>query len=150
MGGPRLIELSTGISKATYATDVILGKGDLFHKLYQEGRPGRYLYPRLKQCVQLVLISGSQGYLKTDIKEVLTSLRLPSVVEILPAVEQGGFINRSRDLPTTAGTVLMVHESMEQIKADTAKIRELEATGKLYKVSHGPLLSSPPITPARS
>merc|ERR1712039_518331 len=148
--GPRLIELSTGISKATYAADVILGKGDLFHKLYQEERPGRYLYPRLRQCVQLVLISSVQGYLKTDIKEMLSSLRLPSVVEILPAVEPGGFINKSRDLPTTAGSVLMVHESMEQIKADTAKIRELEETGKLYEVSQEPLVSSKPVTPARS
>jgi len=147
--GPRLIELSTGISKATYAADVILGKGDLFHKLYQEERPGRYLYPRLRQCVCLVLVSSAQGYLQTDIKEMLSSLLLPSVVEILPAVEQGGFINRTRDLPTTAGTVLMVHESIEQIKADTAKIRELEETGKLYEVSQEPLATSKPVTPAR-
>merc|ERR1711948_193107 len=101
------------------------------------------------QCVQLVLISGVQGYLKTDIKEMLSSLRLPSVVEILPAVEQGGFINRSRDLPTTAGTVLMVHESMDQIKADTAKIRDLERKS-LYEVSVTPLDNSKPIPPARS
>merc|ERR1719195_920730 len=148
--GPRLIELSTGISKATYAADVILGGGDLFHKLYQEERPGRYLYPRLKQCVQLVLLSSSQGYLKTDIKQRLASLRLPSIVEILPAVEKGGFINTTRDLATAAGTVLMVHESMEQIRADTAKIRQLEETGELYQVSQMPLQSSKPITPARS
>jgi len=148
--GPRLIELATGISKATYAADVIVGNGDLFHKLYQEGRPGRYLYPRLKQCVQLVLISGEQGYLKTDIKEALTSLRLPSVVEVLPAVARGDFINRTRDLPTTAGSVLMVHESMEQIEADTAKIRELEESGKLYDVLHEPLASSQEVPPARS
>merc|ERR1719422_2311284 len=88
--GPRLIELSTGISKATYAADTILGKGDLFHKLYQEERPGRYLYPRLRQCVCVVLVSSVQGYLRTNIKEMLLSLQLPSVVEILPAVEQGG------------------------------------------------------------
>jgi len=148
--GPRLIELSTGISKATYAADVVLGGGDLFHKLYQEERPGRYLYPRLKQCVQLVLISGSQGYLRVDIKERLASLRLPSVVEILPAVEEGGFVNRTRDLPTAAGSVLMVHESMEQIKADTAKIRELEEAGDLYEVSQEPLQNSPAVAPARS
>merc|ERR1712039_1155033 len=148
--GPRLIELSTGISKATYAADVILGNGDLFRKLYQEERPGRYLYPLIRQCVQLVLISSSQGYLQTDIKEMLASLRLPSIVEIVPAVERGGFINRTRDLPTAAGSVLMVHESMEQIEADIAKIRELEETGTLYKVSQEPLQSSPPITPARS
>merc|ERR1712151_1175519 len=61
-----------------------------------------------------------------------------------------GFINRSRDLPTAAGSVFMVHESMEQIKADTAKIRELEETGKLYDVSQEPLKSSGPVTPARS
>merc|ERR1711972_546063 len=113
-------------------------------------RPGRYLYPRLRQCVQLVLISSVQGYLKTDIKEMLSSLRLPSVVEILPAVEQGGFINRTRDLPTAAGSVLMVHESMEQIEADTAKIRELEETGELYVVSEEPFQNSRPVTPARS
>merc|ERR1719277_2439914 len=148
--GPRLIELSTGISKATYAADVILGGGDLFHKLYQEERPGRYLYLLRKHCVQLVLISGSQGYLKKDIKETLASLNLPSIVEILPAVEEGGFINTSRDLATAAGTVLMVHECMEQIKADTAKIRELEEPGELYKVSQQPLQSSKPVTPARS
>jgi len=148
--GPRLIELSTGISKATYAADAILDKGDLFHKLYQEGRPGRYLYPQLKQCVQLVLLSDSQGYLKTDIKETLASLQLPSVVEILPAVEKGCFLNRSRDLPTAAGTVLMVHESMEQIKADTAKIRDLEASGKLYQVLQEPFAISRVASPARS
>merc|ERR1719229_1129622 len=98
----------------------------------------------------MVLISSMQGYLKTDIKEMLSSLRLPSVVEILPAVERGGFINRTRDLPTVAGSVLMVHESMDQIKADTAKIRELEETGRLYEVSQEPLVSSKLVTPARS
>jgi len=148
--GPRLIELSTGISKATYAADAILDHGDLFHKLYQEGRPGRYLYPQLKQCVQLVLLSDSQGYLKTDMKEMLASLQLPSVVEILPAVEKGCFLNRSRDLATAAGTVLMVHESMEQIKADTAKIRDLEASGKLYQVLKEPFAISRVASPARS
>jgi len=137
--GPRLIELSTGISKATYAADVIVGGADLFRKLYQEGRPGRYLYPRLKQCNQLVLISSEEGYLRTDIKKTLAALQLPSVVEILPAVQRGGFLRKTRDLPTVAGTVLMVHKSMEQIEADVAKIRQLEHSGELYRVSQQPL-----------
>jgi biotin carboxylase len=147
--GPRLIELATGISKATYWVDALMGHGVLFNRLYQEERPGRYLYPRLKQCVQLVLISGNEGYLINDIKGILAALELPSIIEILPAVKQGEFINRSRDLPTAAGTVLMVHESMDQIKADTAKIRDLERKS-LYEVSVTPLDNSKPIPPARS
>merc|ERR1719267_187170 len=32
--GPRLIELSTGTSKATYTADVLLAGGELFNNLY--------------------------------------------------------------------------------------------------------------------
>ena len=144
-----MIELATGISKATYATDAVMFNGDLFKKLYQEGRPGRYLYPRLKCCVQLVLHSSQEGYLLNSIAEVLGALELPSVIEILPAAEKGAFINRTRDLLTAAGTVLMVHESGEQIQADIAKIREAEEAGELYAVAAMRMGGSPPCPPAR-
>jgi len=147
--GPRLIELATGISKATYAADTLLSRGNLFHKLYQEGRPGRYLYPRLKHCVQLVLCCGAEGYLKNSIQDTIAALNLPSIIEILPAVEKGQFISRSRDLPTSSGSVLMVHESMEQIKEDTRKIREVEESGELYAVYEEPPVGSPVLSPAR-
>jgi len=148
--GPRLIELATGISKAAYTADAVMFRGSLFHKLYQEGRPGRYLYPQLKQCMQLVLLSDVTGYLKASIKEGIEALQLPSIVEILPAVQPGGFINRTRDLPTSAGTVLFVHESMDQIRADIGKIRDLEQSGKLYEVSEMPPSESVDIPLARS
>jgi len=146
--GPRLIELCTGISKATYAADVILSKGELFHQLYQEGRPGRYLYQMNKQCVQMILVSPVEGFLANSIKRALEEMELPSILEILPAVEKGAYLQQTRDLPTVAGTLLLVHESMDQIKADIARIREAEGNGSLYKVSPEPIPDSPaPVTP---
>lgn len=147
--GPRLIELSTGISKATYAADALLFGGNLFRKLYQEGRPGRYMYPLEKQCVQVVLISPVEGYLKSSIKAAIEAMELPSAIEILVPVEPPGFISQSRDLPTAAGTVLMVHESTDQIQKDVQKIREAEENGTLYQVSIEPLPGSPPMTAMR-
>jgi len=141
--GPRLIELCTGISKATYAADVILFSGDLFYKLYQEQRAGRYLYPLNKQCVLLMLVSPVEGYLKASLMDAIKAMELPSILEIIPSVDVGGFLQKSRDLPTLAGTLLMVHESMDQIKADSAKIREAENSGSLYVVSPEPIPNSP-------
>merc|ERR1712048_2588 len=132
--GPQLIELSTGTSKATFTADAIIDAGRLFKKLY-EPAPGRYLYPLEKHCVQLVLCSSVEGSLKTSIKDAIDSMGLPSVIEILPAVEQGGFINRTRDLATSPGNVLMIHDSMEQIESDVAKIRRFEEDGSLYIVT---------------
>jgi len=132
--GPRLIELATGTSKAAHTADVIIGAGSLFKKLH-EPAPDRYLYPLQKQCVQLVLCSGVEGTLKTSIKDIIAKLCLPSVIEILPAVEEGGFINKTRDLATSPGNVLMVHESMEQIALDVARIRCCEEDGSLYEVA---------------
>merc|ERR1711988_540250 len=88
-----------------------------------------------KHCVQLVLCSSVEGTLKTSIKETIAKMDLPSVIEILPAVEHGGFINKTRDLATSPGNVLMVHESMEQIKRDMARIRSCEEDGSLYVVA---------------
>jgi len=147
--GPRLIELCTGTSKATYAADVLLGGGELFSSLYTPP-PSRYLYPMPRQCVQLVLISPVQGYLKVAIQDAITQMQLPSVVEVLPAVSKGGYLRQSCDLPTSAGQVLMVHESEDQIKADICQIRAAEESGNLYLVSQEPLPSSPKTQPATS
>jgi len=122
---------SVGVARKKY---VIIGAGSLFKKLH-EPAPDRYLYPLQKQCVQLVLCSGVEGTLKTSIKDIIAKLCLPSVIEILPAVEEGGFINKTRDLATSPGNVLMVHESMEQIAFDTARIRCCEEDGSLYEVA---------------
>merc|ERR1712019_317423 len=100
-----------------------------------EPASGRFLYPLEKHCVQLVLCSSVEGTLKTSIKETIANMGLPSVIEILPAVERGGFINKTRDLATSPGNVLMVHESMEQIASDVAKIRRFEEDGSLYIVT---------------
>jgi len=132
--GPRLIELSTGTSKARYATDVLVNDGEMFDSLYQCG-PGRYLYPMMKNCVMLMLISSVEGYLQVSIKEQISKMNLASVLEILPLVERGQYLHQSKDLPTLAGTILMVHESMEQLEADIKEIRGAEASLALYVVS---------------
>lgn len=148
--GPRLIELATGISKATYTADAIANNGDLFHKLYQEGRPGRYIYQLQKHCVQMVLISPVQGYLKKSIEQKIKDMNLPSIIEILPAVARGQWLSQSCDLPTAAGSTLMVHASQEQIQADVARIRAAEEDGTLYEVSTEPLPNSPKMSPKQS
>jgi len=132
--GPRLIEMCTGTSKARYATDVLVNHGAMFDKLYQTG-PGRFLYPMLNDCVMLMLISSVEGYLQESIKEQILKMDLASVVEILPSVEKGQYLQKSKDLPTLAGTILMVHASKEQLEADVQVIRKAEATLALYPVS---------------
>jgi hypothetical protein len=143
--GPRLIELATGTSKATYLADVLAGGGELFQKRYV-AVPDRYLYPMHKQCVQLILISPVEGYLKRSIQKVISAMELPSVIEICPAVQKGQPLRRTSDLPTSAGGVLMVHESMEQIEEDIRRIRKAEENGELYEVSQEPLPDSPKFT----
>jgi len=51
---------------------------------------------------------------------------LPSVVEVLSAKEVGDVQPASIDLPTSPGSVLMIHESLEQLETDMKKIREAE------------------------
>jgi len=132
--GPKLIEMCTGTSKATYTTDVLVNGGEIFDKLYQPGAD-RFLYPLMKNCIMLNLVSSVEGYLQVDIKEEIFKLDLSSVVDVLPTVEKGGLIRQSKDLPTLAGSVLMVHESMEQIEADIQQIRKAEADLSLYRVA---------------
>jgi len=144
--GPRLIELATGTSKAHAAADVLLG-GELFEKRYVPP-PGRFLYPLQKQCKQLVLISPVEGYLTKPIQETVAEMKLPSVVEVLPALQKGGYLRQSIDLNSTAGTLLMVHESQDQLDADVAKIRAAEENGQLYPVSRERLPSSPKLPPS--
>lgn len=47
---------------------------------YKPG-PERYLYPLKKECLQMVLISGVEGYLERGIANAIYSLRLPSIQE---------------------------------------------------------------------
>jgi len=144
--GPRLIELATGTSKATYLADVLAGDGELFKQLYVPS-PERYLYPLQKQCVQLVLISSTEGYLKKPIQDVISDMQLSSVVEVCPALQKGGYLHKTSDLPSAAGGVLMVHESSELIQKDIQRIREAEKNGELYAVSQEPLPESPKLIP---
>jgi predicted ATP-grasp superfamily ATP-dependent carboligase len=134
--GPRLIELSTGTSKARYTTDVLLNDGSMFNELYKSG-PGRYAYPLLRNCIQLSLISPVEGYLEVSLKDEIMAMGLESVTEVVPAVQKGQYLQKTKDLPTTPGTVLMVHESKEQLEADIAQIRQAEASLTFYTVVKG-------------
>jgi biotin carboxylase len=147
--GPHLIELATGTSKATYLADALVGGGDLFNELYVPP-PERYLYPVQKQCVQLVLISPMEGYLRKPIQDVIHDMQLSSVVEVCPAIQKGGYLCKTCDLPTSAGGVLMVHESFQVIESDIARIRDAEQNGDLYVVSQEPLPDSPKLSPKQS
>lgn len=143
--GPRLIELATGTSKAAYTVDAMAMEGKMFRDRYVPA-PSRYLYPVHKQCVQLVLISPVEGFLKSSIQDVISAMNLPSLVEVLPAVQKGQYLSQSRDLPTAAGSALLVHESIEQIEKDIERIREAERSD-LYIVSAEPLQDSPKVGP---
>jgi len=136
--GPRVIELCTGVSKATYAADTIISDGELFQKMMNAASPARYLYPMIKQAVNVCLISPVEGVIQNSIKEVIAAMNLPSIIEILPNVEQGGYLSQTTDLASLAGTVIMVHESMNQINADIRRIRHAENSLELYSVSPSP------------
>lgn len=144
--GPRLIELATGTSKATYLADALAAEGELFNKLYVP-QPDRYLYPMHKHCVQLILISSTEGYLRKPIQNVIKDMQLSSVVEICPAVQRGGYLRQTCDLPSSAGGVLMVHESAEVIENEVRLIRKAEKNGELYSISTEPLPESPKFSP---
>lgn len=132
--GPRLIEMCTGTSKARYTTDVLVNGGKMFDKLNESG-PGRYLYPVLNNCVMMMLISPVEGHLEVSIKEEIMAMGLQSVIEVLPTVQKGQYLQQTKDLPTLAGVVLMVHESREQLEADMEEIRAAEASLTFYTVT---------------
>eukprot|EP00667_Euglena_gracilis_P006161 EG_transcript_6213 len=146
--GPQLIGLATGTSQATYAVDVLLGGAKLFNSHYKPG-PERYLYPLKKECLQMVLISGVEGYLERGIANAIYSLRLPSVIKVLPAAQKGQWLCQSCDLNTTAGCALLLHESAEQLDADRMRIRQEEEAG-LYSVSPEPPCVMPTPSPTLS
>merc|ERR1711976_467335 len=123
--GPRVIELSTGTGKADYACDIFVGGSKKFDSLYKAG-PSRFLYPAKKQCSQLVLCCPFKGHYTESLKERIFALKLPSVVEVLTGKAVGDFQPQSIDLPTSPGTVIMIHESMEQLEADMQAIRKAE------------------------
>jgi len=148
--GPRLIGLATGTSQAAYAIDAIVDGGAMFEQRFLPA-PNRFLYPQHKHCLQMVLISNVQGYLKASIEKSIHRLRLPSVVEIIPSVKPGDYIHQTCDLNSATGYVLMVHQSGAQIEQDRQRIREAEENGTLYPVSHTPLpvgYTSPVRSPA--
>lgn len=147
--GPHLIGLATGTSQAAYAVDALVDGGQLLHQRHVEG-PARYQYPLNKQCLQLVLISPVQGYLRVPITKTIQQLGLRSVVEVLPSVQKGQLLNQTSDLNTAAGYVLLVHESSSQIDQDQQLIREAEESGRLYVVSPTPLPESPVASPLPS
>jgi len=144
--GPHLIGLSTGTSQATYAVDALVDDGKLFEERYVS-REKRHEYTLHKECLQLVLISPVQGYLTRPINHAVQALGLASVIEVLPSVQKGQFLNQTCDLNTAAGYVLLVHESAAKIEEDRLRIREAEKTGALYAVSPTPLPQSPLCSP---
>lgn len=124
--GPKVIELSTGTNKAEYACDIFVGGCEKFDILYNAG-PERFMYPVKNQCSQLVLCCPFKGYYAASLKERILALKLPSVVEVLTGKSVGDFQPQSIDLPTSPGTVLMVHESKKQLETDMQKIRSAES-----------------------
>merc|ERR1712224_1011233 len=127
--------MCTGTSKARYTTDVLINGGEMFDKLYQPS-PSRFLYPLIKNSILLSLISPIEGYLDASLKEEIAAMNLDSVVEVLPSVEKGQFLQKTKDLPTLAGTVLMVHESMKQLEWDIQRVRSAESSLALYPVTN--------------
>merc|ERR1711972_1317387 len=80
--GPRAMELSTGINKATHSLDIFVDGGKNFEKLYVAGS-NRYLYPVSRHCAQLVLCSPFEGTLTQSVVEAISELKLPSVIETM-------------------------------------------------------------------
>jgi len=144
--GPRVIELATGTNKAEYACDVFVGGCTMFDRLYKDvdATAGRFLYPVQKQCSQLVLCCPFTGYYEASLKERISALQLPSVVEVLTSKTVGDLQPQSIDLPTSPGTVLMVHESKAQLEADMQIIRaaEEDVLNGLYQLSKRPRTES--------
>jgi len=143
--GPRLIELSTGTNKAEYACDVFVGGSTMFNTLYKaDTTAARFLYPIKKQCSQFVLCCPFTGYYVKSLKERILGLQLPSVVEVLTSKAIGDLQLQSIDLPTSPGTVLMLHESKAQLEADMQKIRaaEEDVSSGIYILSRRPRTES--------
>jgi len=123
--GPLAMEIATGTNKAAHSLDVFVGGGKNFEELYTPG-PHRYLYPVLKHSVQLVLCSPFQGELTKGVQQAIEELNLPSLVEVVCSLGPGDRVVQSSDLQTTPGTVLMAHESEEQLVTDIKKLRDTE------------------------
>jgi biotin carboxylase len=131
---PGLVEMATGTNLADYACDIYVGECRKFKKLYKPPPAERFLYPVQKQCFQLVLCCPFTGYYKESLKERILALDLPSCIEVLTAKGVGDFQPQSIDLPTSPGTILMVHESRKQLEEDMRKVRaaEMDSTDGIY------------------
>jgi len=131
--GPLAMELATGTNKADHSLDIFVDGAVNFEKLYAtkpshySPHPHRYLYPVVKHSAQLVLCSPFTGSLTKGVKEAITDLQLPSVVEVISRYGKSDRVMQSSDLQTSPGTVLMVNESEQQLVEDIRRLREAEA-----------------------
>jgi len=141
---PGLVEMSTGTNLADSACDIFVGGCEKFNKCYRAPPATRFMYPVVKNCYQIVLCCPRQGYYKSSLKERILSMKLPSVIEVLTAKGVNDFQPQSIDLPTSPGTVLMVHDSLDQLEKDMAAIRAAEADeiAGIYLLSSRPRTKS--------
>jgi len=140
--GPLAMELATGTNKAEHSLDIFVDGAVNFAKLYamcpspNSPYPSRYLYPVTKHSAQLVLCSPFSGSLKEGVKQAITDLELPSIVEVISRYGKGDCVMQSSDLQTSPGTVLMVNESEQQLVEDIRRLREAEADKNgIYRVA---------------
>merc|ERR1712012_1033500 len=104
-------------------------------------------YPGVRRPSSLLTTTSCRQLVRSktnSLKERILSMKLPSVIEVLTAKGVNDFQPQSIDLPTSPGTVLMVHDSLDQLEKDMAAIRAAEADeiAGIYLLSSRPRTKS--------
>eukprot|EP00397_Hematodinium_sp_SG-2012_P007338 GEMP01007382.1.p1 GENE.GEMP01007382.1~~GEMP01007382.1.p1 ORF type:complete len:473 (+),score=123.93 GEMP01007382.1:42-1460(+) len=130
MKGPKLTEFATGLGTHKLVADVFVHGARIFNDL----RRFDYRYI-LKQYVFESFLHNwnAEGNLSKDV-DVDKLKQLQSVVDARASVRKGEYLRKTRDLATSPGYFLQVHQSLEQCFADLKSVRRLEASGEFYVV----------------
>jgi hypothetical protein len=98
--------------------------------------------PLRERARVVTLISQHEGRIAAVRHDELE--RLPSYAGAVALLSPGDRIARTFDLFTSPGTVYLVAPDVDRLAEDYARLRELEATGRLFEVEPEGELAAPP------
>jgi len=143
--GPVLVEVGARLIGGGSHLAVEAGTGvnpiEVFYEAYfdQEAFLKRFNGPRAKRTKHTwvpQMIVPVAGKVIAAHLEILRAL--PSAIKVDVHAEVGEVLPKTVDLLTSPGQAIFSHESLDQVKADHAKLRKAELNGELFELEKTP------------
>jgi len=136
--GANLTGLGAGFEQAQWnmVTDVFLNRGQKLMDKYHRVSQGELPYRIHKPGALVYLSFPCDGILAEDVETSLKPvLNFPSVHSFSLSPKKGDKVSRASDLFSSAGSIILSHESSTVLNSDLQKIRAFEKSGFCYKIN---------------